>query len=134
MSARNTWLSLLCLALPAVSAVFPATSLAAGDDLDEVVVQGDRHRLVEMRKEIVKLEDKFYERFNELSIDNQFDFYCTDKAATGTGIRKKICRPRFVADAQGTEGRAWLDGIKAGSTGASPGGPSSSRKPPGAGP
>lgn len=107
MSARNAWLSLVCLALPA----FPMESIGADDDLDEVVVQGDRHRLVEMRKEIVKLEDKFYERFNELSTDNQFDFYCTDKARTGTGIRKKICRPRFVADAEGEEGRASLASI-----------------------
>jgi hypothetical protein len=115
MSASKPWLPLLLAALAAL----PAASFAA-NDLDEVVVQGDRHRLDEMRKEIVKLEDKFYARFNELSTDNQFDFYCSDKARTGTAIRQKICRPRFVADAQGMEGSAWLEGLKAGSTGASP--------------
>jgi hypothetical protein len=104
---RNLWSCLLVFALPAMAA----------DDLDEVVVQADRHQLQTLREEMVRLEDDFFGRFNELNKDRQFDFFCTDTARTGTQIRQKVCRPRFANEAMGDEGRTWLDGYRSNSVG-----------------
>lgn len=64
--------------------------------IDEVTVRGRYEKLSAMRKEYEQLEDKFYEEYNKLNTDHQWDVNCRSEAATGTNIKSRVCTPVFV--------------------------------------
>jgi hypothetical protein len=109
---RRATLTVLMAMLAASGAGQAATPLPAGDDnkLDEVLVQADRRQLSIMRIEIVRLEEKFYSNYNALNTDRQFDIHCFFEAATGTLIKQRICRARFVDDATHAEALGFFTG------------------------
>jgi hypothetical protein len=69
--------ALACLLLaPLAQGAFAATSKDQGDSIDEVVVKGSRSQLDLIRHEMVMIEDRFYERYNELNTNHDFDTHC----------------------------------------------------------
>jgi hypothetical protein len=64
--------------------------------VDEVVVYGRYQRLSAMRKEYEKLEDRFYDEYNELNTDHQWDVNCSREAPTRTRLERRVCTPVFV--------------------------------------
>jgi hypothetical protein len=90
------------IALPALAAA-PATQKA---DLDEVTVNGERVKIDALRKQIVQLEDKFYDRYNELNTIDDFDIHCIEEARTGTRFIKRSCRALYQEHALADEGQA----------------------------
>jgi hypothetical protein len=99
----------LLLAAPHAQASAPAPAPAAQQsDLDEIVVQGQRVQLQEMRKELVRLEDRFYARYDELNTNDDFDIHCFKEARTGTRIIKRTCRAVYEDNALQEEGQAAL--------------------------
>lgn len=98
------WSSLL--ATGAVQAATVPPSAARGPETDEIVVNGERVKIEAMRKEIVQLEDQFYERYNELNTVDDFDIRCIEEARTGTRFIKRSCRPIYQERAVEEEGQA----------------------------
>ncbi len=49
-----------------------------------------------MRKEYVALEDKFYETYNRVNTDHQWDVNCRLAMGTGSRIPARVCMPVFV--------------------------------------
>jgi hypothetical protein len=64
--------------------------------VDEVIVHGRYERLSAMRKEYEQLEDKFYDEYNKLNTDHQWDVNCNREAPTGTRFKRRVCTPVFV--------------------------------------
>jgi hypothetical protein len=68
------------------------------DELDEVMVWGRKAATA-----IADLEDDYYERYNKLNKDNNYDVHCsyinTDPDNPGSALRSRICIPEFVIDA-----------------------------------
>lgn len=84
-----------------------AASLVAAerrDQIDPVLVTGERARLAELRDEIVQLEDRFYARYNELNPIRDFDVHCGKEASTGRLVRLRSCRAVYVQEAEAAEG------------------------------
>jgi hypothetical protein len=97
--------------LPAclLAVVLQATAAAPAapkPELDEVTVSGERVKIEAMRKQIVQLEDKFYERYNELNTVDDFDVHCIEEARTGTRFIKRSCRAVYQERAVAEEGQA----------------------------
>lgn len=92
----------VAIALPALAAA-PAGQDA---DLDEVTVSGERVRIDAMRRQLVQLEDRFYERYNELNTVDDFDIHCIEEARTGTRFIKRSCRAVYQEQALAEEGQA----------------------------
>jgi hypothetical protein len=103
---RNAALVLLTIAISqnAVAAAQPAPKAEA----DEVLVLGERVKLDEMRKEIVRLEDSFYERYNEMNTVDDFDIHCVKEARTGTRLIRRSCLPVYQERAMTEEGQGAL--------------------------
>ena len=76
----------------------------ADEPLDTVVVQGRRAELAALRQQIVQLEDRFYDRYNELNRDPEFDVHCSREARTGTLMKKRGCRAVYEDRALEEEG------------------------------
>jgi hypothetical protein len=97
------------LALCLLSHGLPSAEAAAQkEQLDEVVVRGKRVQLAEMRKELVRLEDRFYDRYNELNTRNDFDIHCVNEARTGTRFVKRSCRAVYQDEAFQDEAKVAL--------------------------
>jgi hypothetical protein len=79
--------------------LFAALSQAADAPLDEVVVESTRGKLKEMVQEMVKIEDQFYERYNELNTNDDFDMRCAEEARIGTKLKRRYCRPVYENNA-----------------------------------
>jgi hypothetical protein len=74
--------------------------------LDEVTVNGERVKIETLRKQIVQLEDQFYDRYNELNTIDDFDVHCIEEARTGTRLIKRSCRAVYQERAIADEGQA----------------------------
>jgi len=99
----------LCL-LPAAAAMASqrddTVRSPAGDAMEEVVVTGKT--IGEMRRDIERAEDRFYNAYNELNPDGRFRVNCRLEARPGTRILGHLCTAAFFEDAQGEEARGIL--------------------------
>jgi len=86
------------------------TGLYVSDDeltdepLPEVEINARRESLTHLRREIVRLEEAFYAKYNQLNDDDQYDIQCSPVTPTGSLLKGRECEPLFVARA--TEARA----------------------------
>lgn len=107
------------ISLLAVFSVLPLASIqsqrtvaaaaeSAISDLPEVVVESKW--LAEMRKDIIRAEDRFLALFNELNTDDDFDVHCTIDVPTGTRLTQRVCRAQFIETAQADWARAQFNG------------------------
>jgi len=103
---------LLGLSATASAASEVRTAYAQNEGLDEVVVEGSRTQLAEIRQQMVALEDRFYERYNALNANDLFDIYCHESVRTGTVIRRRSCRAVYESRAHETEGRQHLHALQ----------------------
>lgn len=68
----------------------PATEVS-----DEVIVRGTP--LWELRENVIKAEDRFYSRYNELNKVDDFDVDCRWDAPTGSHVKQRGCLTRLAA-------------------------------------
>jgi TolA-binding protein len=85
-------------AAPTAVVASPSAGEADIQELDEVLVRGER-----LVKAINDAEDNFYDLFNKVNTDNDYDTSCvylnTDPDNPGSQIKSRVCIPGFVADA-----------------------------------
>ena len=103
--------TLLCLVL--FVGMAPVSGAANQDrrgnaTLDEVLVHGRAVKLDELRQQVIALEDKFYERYNDVNQNDDFDINCIMEAKTGTRFVKRSCRPAYQEAALREEGKTAL--------------------------
>ena len=84
------------LAAIVVAMVFPLAASAQEDNVDEVVVVGNKS-ISTLRKEVYEAEADFYALYNTLNDDPEFDVKCNYETATGTHVKNHVCRANFVA-------------------------------------
>jgi hypothetical protein len=84
-------LVLTALALPLAA--------AAQDDeaTEEIVVVGDKS-VGQLRREVYEAEENFYDLYNALNDDPDFDVKCYYETPTGTHVKNHVCRAKFVVD------------------------------------
>lgn len=80
------------------------------ETVDEVIVYGEKN-LVRLRIEFEQATESFWDTFNELNIDDQFDVECEHVAHLGSYRRYYECKPRFQRK---LEQQATLDMIMGG--------------------
>ena len=87
----------------------PQTSvLASINTVEELIVTG--RSLKRMQKEVFRAEQAFYDAFNAANSTDDFDIYCLVDAPTGTHIKRRACRARFVDKLEADQARAFLRG------------------------
>lgn len=84
-------LAITVLALPLAA--------AAQDDeaTDEIVVVGDKSA-GQLRREVYQAEEDFYDLYNSLNDDPDYNVNCYYETATGTHVKNHVCRAKFVTD------------------------------------
>jgi hypothetical protein len=101
-------LVMLLAALLAAPVLAQKTTALAPENLDdiqaleEIVVSGDR-TLSAARQAIVEAENRFYDRWNALNTERQYDITCRPYTPTGTRLSTRVCQPRFVEESTQAE-------------------------------
>jgi len=76
----------------------------APDAVDEIIVYGDRP-LFALRRDVYRAEQNYFDLFNTLNDDDEFDVHCYYEVPSFTHIRRHVCRARFVVEANSREAR-----------------------------
>jgi hypothetical protein len=105
---------LMCAAgLSQAQAAQSSDNAAAGkEELDQVIVRGGPKALAALRDEMVRVEDSFYELYNELNSVDDYDVYCAMETSAGTALKRRACRANYQRDALAAEGAAHMEFIK----------------------
>ncbi len=91
---------LLAIATSAVSSQAQKEAESASSDIEsdkpyEIVISG-RPTRAHYRQLIQDVEDDFFERFNDLNIDDEYDMYCYEYTPTMSHIKRRACEPMFM--------------------------------------
>ena len=107
------------LACAVVSAAFgqqepsaPATPVT--EPVEEIVVteQSPRH----LRVELENAEIAFYEQFNALNSNDEFDIHCQSQVPTGRRVPERVCQPNYFFEAQNVAAASRTRGIQGSAT------------------
>lgn len=79
------------------------------DELEELTVTG--RRPWQLRREIARVEESFYEIFNRINSQDEFDIHCVRRADTNTNIKRRSCLPQAYLGTRSAQARAFLDGM-----------------------
>lgn len=85
------------LAAIVIAMAFPLAASAQEDKVDEEVVVVGNKSISTLRKEVYQAEEDFYNLYNSLNDDPDFDVKCYYETATGTHVKNHVCRANFVA-------------------------------------
>ena len=75
----------------------PSNSEAESDNaepIEEIRVYGEKS-LLRMRHEADIAEEVFFDQFNALNSDDDFDIHCYREAKTGSRIRRRVCKANY---------------------------------------
>ena len=78
--------------------------------LDQIIIEARREKLNDLRAELEKTEDAFYEAFNKINTEPEYATHCTRKSHMGTRMLDRVCTPMFVDTASEAEAEAILEG------------------------
>jgi hypothetical protein len=77
------------------------------DSVEEIIVIGEKP-LHALRREVYRAEENFFDVFNSLNQDDEFDVRCFYETPSFTRIRRHVCRANFVTDATSAESARFL--------------------------
>ena len=83
-------------------------AIASGDSVEEIIVRAKS--LMLLQQEALRAEQAFYDAFNAANSNDDFDIYCEFRATTGTHIKQRVCRAKFVDKLEADEAEALLRG------------------------
>ena len=94
MKAMHTILGLIA----AILAMPMAVAAPDQEPIDDIVVVGKKS-MSELRRDVFESEEAFYEIYNQLNDEDEYDVRCFYETPTGTRQRNHVCRARFITDA-----------------------------------
>lgn len=106
--ARAVLFGLVCSAFvvaghPLGAAEKEQTSAANHQDdsveVPNVIINGQKAKLSQLKAEMYKAEDVFFEAFNRVNTDPQYKTHCDSEVRVDSHIQTHVCRPQFVDDA-----------------------------------
>lgn len=64
------------------------------ETVEEITIIGQK-QIFDIRKKILKAEDRVFGLFNELNEDDEYDIQCKVEAPIGSNIKRRMCLPNF---------------------------------------
>jgi hypothetical protein len=80
-------------------------------EIEEVQIIASRYALADLRAELVKTEDAFYDQLNKLIEDPEMHVICTEEPPIGSRIHRRTCGPQYVATANANYTRELVQGL-----------------------
>jgi len=70
----------------------------SSESIEEIIVYGEKS-VNELRRDVYKAEENFFDLFSSLNQDFEYDVNCYYEVPTGTHLRRHVCRANFVVEA-----------------------------------
>ena len=86
--------------------VFGAVEQESSETIYEITVYGNKS-LSALRRDVYMAEENFFDVFNSLNQDDEYDVRCYYEVPSFTHIRHHVCRANFVVDATSAEAEMW---------------------------
>jgi hypothetical protein len=83
---------------------------APAEKPDEIIVS--RQTPTQLRAEIEKAENAFYDLFNSLNSSDEFDIHCQRVVPTGRRVPERVCQPNFMSNEQSAAGKSTTLGVQ----------------------
>jgi len=80
-----------------------------GVAIEEIIVYREQ-TLNTLRLEVYRVEEAFYDAFNAVNSNDEFDIECERRSPTGTHMKFRICEARFVKDLNEEFAEAFMRG------------------------
>jgi hypothetical protein len=78
--------------------------------IEEVTVEAHKEKMSQLRREIKKSVDDFYDAFNKANTVPEYETHCRDEKPPNSNIPSHVCRPKLVDDANEQETQAFFGG------------------------
>ncbi len=72
-------------------------------ELEEVIIHGKQ--LDVLRRELIKAEDQFFDRYNELVKKQEYEVHCAVEQPIGSRVPRRYCRTGYEQNALSQAGR-----------------------------
>lgn len=92
------FIAVLTLPMAAQAGETSTGTTLSSPTIDNVVVIGQKS-LAELRRDVYQAEEDYYEVFNSLNDEKDYNVRCFYEKASGTNIKNHVCRARFVTKA-----------------------------------
>ena len=80
------------------TANFEDSETESSESIEEIIVYGEKS-IGDLRRDVYEAQENFFELFNSLNLDHEYDVNCYYEAPTGTRIRNHVCKANFVVEA-----------------------------------
>lgn len=84
--------------------------LKNGEVIEEIIVFGERS-MPQLKREVFLAQENFFSVFSALNDDDEYDVRCFYETATGTRIKRHVCRAQFVTDAYSRAAARFVGGV-----------------------
>jgi len=81
--------------------------------VEEVTVEAHKEKMSQLRLEIKKSVDDFYDAFNKANTVPEYETHCTDEKPPNSNVVRHVCRPRLIDDANQSDTQAFFNGTAA---------------------
>jgi len=93
------------LALFIAVLAMPTAAVGQDEEVMENIVVASQKSTSALRKDLIRAEDDFYDLYNTLNDDNEYDVRCFYEAPTGVRTKSHVCRPVFFSKARNRENK-----------------------------
>ena len=84
----------------------------AGEEIEEIQVYGHKS-LLHLRLDIYEAEDAYFDLFNSLNSDDDYDIHCYLEAQTGTRLRRRMCKTQYMVRLEAEATAEWVGASRA---------------------
>ena len=119
MCKRAVLLAVICGALCAAAdaantdAPIPNGDSAKQAPVEEVTVEAHKEKMSQLRLQIKKSVDDFYDAFNKANTVPEYETRCRDEKPPNSNVSRHVCTPRLIDDANQNDTQAFFDGTAA---------------------
>ncbi len=107
---RAVLLTVICGSLFIPTAYAADATPDSAQPTEEVSVEAHKLKLYRLRLEINKAVDNFYDVFNKVNTEPEYETHCSDERGATTYIVHHVCTARFESDANEQETQGFFYG------------------------
>ena len=102
-------LLLLMLPVPGQCQTDTGPAEDSSEPIEEIVVRGYK-TLIVLQRQMYEAEEALYDIFNSLNSNDDFDIRCYEEAATGSHIKRRVCKTQKLGKILAEQTQAMMRG------------------------
>ena len=85
------------------------------EEIEEIRVYGHKS-LLSLRLEVYEAEDAYFDLFNSLNSNDDYDIHCYREAQTGSRLKRRVCKTNYLVRLEAEATAEWVRASQAGAS------------------